>query len=43
MRTAYAVAFVIIALFPLAATFGIARVRRDAGSVLSHRTPWSGG
>jgi EmrB/QacA subfamily drug resistance transporter len=31
-RTAYTVAFVIIALFPLAATLGIARLHRDAGS-----------
>jgi EmrB/QacA subfamily drug resistance transporter len=37
MKTAYIVAFVIIALFPLAATFGIARLHRDAGSAA--RTP----
>lgn len=32
LRTAYTVAFVIIALFPLAATLGIGRLHRDAGS-----------
>jgi hypothetical protein len=31
-RTAYTVAFVLIALLPLTATLGIARLHRDAGS-----------
>jgi hypothetical protein len=40
MKTAYTVAFVIIALLPLGAALGVARLDRDAGSAA--RTPAAG-